>query len=113
RHRRLRLAIVVALLFLLLTGAATATYLLLRGDVNIGFQGRNFVTLLVANPNGPGLRAIARCAAGSPSCGIFEPAWSPDGTQIAFARGRDGLPNGRSDMSLFVAAADGGGAKRL
>jgi len=116
RSRRLRLAIVVALLFLLLAGAATATYLLLRGNGKIVFQG-SFGTLLVANPNGPGLRAIARCAAGRPSCAIFEPAWSRDGGRLAFVRGRCcDFPLGRrrdSDMSLYVAAADGRAARRL
>jgi Tol biopolymer transport system component len=110
-HRRLRLAIVVALVFLLLTGVATATYLLVRGNGGIALGGGS--RLLVANPNGPGLRKIAGCAHTTRSCTTFEPAWSPDGKQIAFTEGRYGGPRERSSMSVYVAAANGGTARRL
>jgi Tol biopolymer transport system component len=42
-----------------------------------------------------------------------EPAWSPDGTRIAFIRGRNGAPDRKSYMSLYVAAAGGGDTRRL
>jgi TolB protein len=110
-RRNLRLVIVIALLFLLLTGVATATYLLLRGNGGIALGGS--FRLLVAKPNGPGLRKIAGCATGHPNCIIFEPAWSPDGKQVAFTRGHYGAPFKGSRMSVYVAAADGRSASRL
>jgi TolB protein len=113
-HRSVRLAIVIAVIFLLLAGVATATYLLVRGNGNGGIAlGGGFGRLLVVNPNGPGLRTIASCAPGEPSCTIFEPAWSRDGRRVAFVRGHYGMPFEGSRMSVYVAAADGGGAKRL
>ncbi|HEY2309938.1 MAG TPA: hypothetical protein VGH46_02345 [Gaiellaceae bacterium] len=110
-RRRLRLAIVVALLFLLLTGAATATYLLLRANGDIAVPGRG--KLLVFNPNGQRLHAIASCPAHSPSCAIGSPAWSPAGTRVAFLRGFYGGGNAPSHLFLYVAAADGRGMRRL
>src|SRR5262245_47809616 len=61
---RLRLVLVVGLLFLLLAGVATATYLLVHGNGKIavvGGYGRG--PLLAVDPNGPGLRTtiVARC----------------------------------------------------
>jgi TolB protein len=110
-HRSVRLAIVIAVIFLLLAGVATATYLLVRGNGGIALGGGS--RLLLANPNGPGLRKIAGCAFSSRSCTIAEPAWSPDGRQIAFTGGYDGEPRERSSMSLYVAAAHGRGARKL
>jgi Tol biopolymer transport system component len=107
----LRLAIAVALLFLLLSGAATARHLLVVGNGKIAFEDNG--RLLVLNPNGHGLRTIAGCAASRPGCAIFEAAWSPDGRRLAFVRGRVGGANERSDMFLSVVAADGRGARRL
>jgi Tol biopolymer transport system component len=103
---RKRLVLVAVVLFLLLAGTATATYLVARGNGEIALGG-GLARLLVVNPDRSGLRAIARCPAGDPRCTIFEPAWSPDGTQVAFVRGRFGR------MSLYVAAADGKDARRL
>jgi Tol biopolymer transport system component len=109
-QRSVRLAIVVAVIFLLLAGVATATYLLVRGnDVGLAFGGGK---LVVVSPHTHRLKAIASCA-GSPGCTIQAPAWSPDGTRVAFLRGREGGPHDRSRMSLYVAAADGGAARKL
>jgi TolB protein len=110
-RRSLRLAIVMALLLLLLTGVATATYLLVRGNGGIALGGGS--RLLLANTHAPRLRTIAGCSARSRSCTTSEPAWSPDGRQIAFTAGHDGAPRQRSRMVLYVAAAHGGGAKKL
>jgi len=102
---RKRLVLVAVVLFLLFAGTATATYLFARGNGEIALGG--LARLLVVNSNRSGLRAVARCPAGDSRCTIFEPAWSPDGTQVAFVRGRFGR------MSLYVAAADGKDARRL
>jgi Tol biopolymer transport system component len=110
-RRSLRLAIVVALLFLLLAGVATATYLLVRGNGGIALGGAT--RLLVVSPNGPGLHAVARCPAERRSCQLFQPAWSPDGTRLAFVRGPYMGPRNINRMFLYIAAADGGGARRL
>jgi Tol biopolymer transport system component len=111
-RRRLRLVLVVALLFLLLTGVATATYLLVRGNGGIAL-GDGSVRLLVVDPNGPGLRVVARCPAASRHCAIGSPAFSPDGRRLAFIRGRAGGMTKPSHMFVYVAAASGGGAQRL
>ena len=127
RRRRwsLRLAIVVALLLLLLGCAATATYLLLRANGAIAFGGRGYPgKLLIESPNGQ-LHAIASCPAWHPgentdklSCSVLEPAWSPDGTRVAFIRGRwtdakDSAAPTLSHFALYVAAADGTRLRRL
>jgi TolB protein len=112
RRPRLRLAIAAALLLLLLSGVATAAYLLLRGDGKIALEG-GYGTLLVVNPNGSGLHTIARCTADDGSCAVLEPAWSKDGRQLAFLRGPDWTPYEPGHLSLYVAASAGGGARRL
>lgn len=106
--RRVRVAIVVALLFLLLAGVATATYLIVRGNGSLVFQGSSG-NLLIAKPNSPRLTTLAHC--GNPSCEILQPAWSPNGRQIAFLRARY---TGHSTRTwLFVAGADGTDVRRL
>lgn len=109
-RRSFRLALVVALIFLLLTGAATATYLLLQSNGDIVFS--NGLKLLVVNPNRPGVRVLASCPARSRDCTTFEPTWSPDGTRIAFLRGTGG-PIKRSHFSLYLATAEGRDVRRL
>lgn len=61
--------------------------------------------LCVMRPDGTGLREL-------PSTGYpaWEPAWSPDGTQLAF-RGYFGVPNG--DYSVYTIGADGCELTRL
>lgn len=105
-RRSLRLAIVIALLLLLLAGVATATYLLLHGNGKIAVAG--WGKLLAVNPDGPGLRVIASCPADpNANCAIGQSAWSPDGTRLAFVLGR------YRQMSLYVAASEGGRPRRL
>jgi WD40 repeat protein len=126
RRRRVRFVLALAVLFLLLTGVATATYLLAGGNGGIAVVG-DYGTLwavnpndpgllLAVNPNDPGLRTIAHCGEETPSCAVFQPAWSPDGKQIAFVRGRYEFVNGgrdRLDLALYVAPAGGGDSKQL
>lgn len=111
RFRKSRIAIAVAILLLLLTGVATATYLLVRGNGKIAI-GSEYGLRLV-NPNGPGLRTIAGCAAGTSGCAVSQPAWSRDGRRLAFVRGRPGRPHTSGRMSVFVVSSAGGRARRL
>ena len=45
--------------------------------------------------------------------GAFDPTWSPDGTQIAFAGTRPGKKGHRSDADIFVMDARGSHIRRL
>jgi Tol biopolymer transport system component len=53
--------------------------------------------------SGTGVRNLTEASAS----GEFDPAWSPDGTKIAFASDRDGNPE------IYVMNADGSDATRL
>jgi len=112
KTRSLRFAVLVALIFLLLAGVATATYLLVRNNGSLALGGR-FGQVLVVDPNRPALRTIGPCTHDNSSCGIAEPVWSPDGTRLAFVGGSRGAPIQKSHMFLYVAAADGGHLRRL
>jgi len=66
----------------------------------------------VLNPNGSGLRRLARCPATITSCGITGYAWSPNGKQLAFLRGYMGGPT-PNNLSLYVINAGGSAARFL
>jgi Tol biopolymer transport system component len=68
-------------------------------------------TLMSVYSDGSGLQATVRCPLVAPSCGIFDPAWSPDGSTLAFVRG-DLLSSAPDSLSLYLASA-GGGMERL
>ena len=68
--------------------------------------------LWVVNPDGSELRAGARCPTAESECRIFEPAWSPDGTQLAYVRGPFHLQLGDPRSGLSVYVTDGSGSLR-
>jgi Tol biopolymer transport system component len=67
--------------------------------------------LRTVNPDGSDLRAITSCS--DPACAILEPAWSPDGRQLAFVRGTLEPRTGLTGMAVFVEQADGTAMRRL
>jgi WD40-like Beta Propeller Repeat len=77
-NRRLRLALVVAAIFLLLAGVATATYFVTRTS-----QPPPAVVALGGNGKP---RAVWHCPSGGFDCGAFvtEAAFAPDGRYLAF-----------------------------
>jgi Tol biopolymer transport system component len=109
KHRGRRLAIAVALLFLLLTGVATATYLLVRGNGSLAFQGRSGDLLIVGRH---GVHTITHCPGDRSGCTLEEAAWSPDGDRIAFLRAQH-FGHRTTRSVLYVEAARGGGLRRL
>lgn len=109
RYRGRRLAIAVGVLFVLLAGVATATYLLVRGNGSLALQGRTG-NLLILDKHG--LRTIARCPGEGSGCAIREAAWSPDGNRIAFLRARY-FGHAKTQGVLYVKASHDGGLRRL
>jgi Tol biopolymer transport system component len=79
--------------------------------------------LQVVNPDGSELHVIAQCQRLHDGCAVAEPAWSPDGAQIAYVSGRLGLaefPHGQRGplrwhptVSLYVKHLDSGAVRRL
>lgn len=68
--------------------------------------------LQFVDPDGSRGQVIAHCRAFP--CGLAEPAWSPDGSQIAFVWEDPGVPPGvRETFSLYLADSDGGRLRRL
>lgn len=64
-------------------------------------NGESVPVLKLINADGSGARVLSADAS---TRGASSPAWSPDGTRIAFSRGNDGI---------FTINADGSGARRL
>lgn len=74
-----------------------------RDDPNPGNCGANCLYhLYVMNADGSGVTRLTD----GPANDLF-PTWSPDGTRLAFASGRDG------NWEIYVMNASGGGVKRL
>jgi len=68
--------------------------------------------------DGSGLQTIAHCPATKvplPVCGVFEPAWSPDGRETAYVLGTWSWPGtgGQMRLTLYVRGVTGGSARRL
>jgi Tol biopolymer transport system component len=63
--------------------------------------------LFVVDPGRPGARRLT-----DNTVRDWDPAWSPDGSRIAFVRTLESGPFGRND-ELFVMRADGSGVRRL
>ena len=70
-------------------------------DLDFGFQA------CVANADGTGLKVIR------PEAWVEYPAWSPDGTQIAFMGQETGARGDDPNYDIFVMNADGTSVKRL
>ena len=67
----------------------------------IAFQSSRGIEAI--NPDGTGRTVLIADAT------AFEPAWSPDGTRIAFTR----TPDGWNSCDIYIARADGSGVERL
>jgi Tol biopolymer transport system component len=72
-------------------------------------------TLLTVFADGSGLQATVRCPLDVSGCRIVEPAWSPDGGELAFVRGNGGGPLTAEppSLSLYLVDASGGAEKLL
>jgi len=70
-------------------------------------------TLFGVNPDGSGLRPLARCQASAGFCGFGAHTWAPDGKRLAFLSGHFGGAITRSNLFVFVVNSDGTGRRRL
>ena len=83
----------------------TSTIAYMREPLEIGYCG----TVWVMSPDGSGQRRLTSAPprGGVPGCGVeWDPAWSPDGRQIAFVMGD-------SPYSIYVMNPDGSGEREL
>src|SRR6266699_2417301 len=72
----------------------------------IAFTSSYYDGIYVMNADG---QSVARLTSTSPPASYGQPAWSPDGTRIAFKSERDGIGN----AEIYVMSADGSGVSRL
>jgi Tol biopolymer transport system component len=131
RHRRQRYAVALALLGV---GMAVATMLARVGGLagailgdssgagqgaaaarngRIAFADDDLGKLRVVSSDGSELRVIAQCKRSARSCALAEPAWSPNGKQIAFVSGLQGFPRLHETLSVSVEDSDSGRVRRL
>jgi Tol biopolymer transport system component len=70
--------------------------------------------IVVVNADGSGLAQVTDSTYIGDASGFNEhPSWSPDGTRIVFASGRDTVDVGRTNMEIYSINADGTGLTRL
>ncbi len=104
-----RLMLVVAVLTVLLPGASSALAIVTGENGKIAFaryRSSGGFDIYVINPDGSGETNLTASTADSPGGGT-QPAWSPDGTKIAFASSRSGYQN------IYTMHPDGSNVTRL
>jgi Tol biopolymer transport system component len=87
--RRWRIAVLVALALLLLTGVATATYLLVRGSPRARAHGGLTVIGgpgILARDSAGHVRVVWRCPTSGDCGAVTSVAWAPDGRRLAFTQ---------------------------